>query len=72
MGAALKFAGICPLELGVEGLEFWEGRVLSVDELVGAGRTLDGDEERDGVRRDNGVEGLATGGVRIIGEDGLV
>ena len=72
VGAALKFAGLCPLELGVEGLEFWEGGVLSTDELVGAGRTLDGVEERDGVGRAGGVEGLATGGVRVIGEDGLV
>jgi hypothetical protein len=72
VGAALKFAGLCPLELGVEGLEFWKGGVLSTDELVGAGRTLDGVEERDGVGRAGGVEGLAIGGVRVIGEDGLV
>lgn len=75
-----KFAGICALELGVQGLELWDGRVLSIKELVGAGRTLDGVEEREAVGRADGVEGLAADGVeglaadveRVIGEDGLV
>lgn len=68
----LKFAGICALELGVEGLELWDCRVLSTKELVGAGRTLDGVEERDVSGREDGVEGLAVDGERVIGEDGLV
>lgn len=45
---------------------------MSIEELVGAGRALDGVEERDGVRRADGVEGLAIDGVRETGEDGLV
>ncbi|KAF2287995.1 hypothetical protein GH714_003790 [Hevea brasiliensis] len=67
-----KFAGICALELGVEDLEFWDCRVLSIKELAGAGRTLDGVEGRDVVGRADGVEGLAVDGERAIGEDGLV
>lgn len=68
----LKFAGICGLELGVEGLELCVGRVLSMEELVGAGRALEGVEDRDGVVREEGVEGLAVDGARLMGEDGLV
>lgn len=67
-----KFAGICALELGVEGLEFWDWRVLSIEELVGAGRTLDGVEGREVVGRADGVEGLAVDGERVSGEDGLM
>ena len=29
-----KLAGICGLELGVDGLEVWDVRVLSMEELV--------------------------------------
>ena len=45
---------------------------MSVDELMGAGRALDGVEARDGVGRPDGVEGLAIDGVRETGEDGLL
>lgn len=71
-GAEFRFAGICTLELGVTGLEFWDGRVLSIKELEGAGRALDGVDERDGVVRADGVEGLAVDGERVTGEDGLI
>ena len=56
----------------MEGLELCPGRVLSMAELVGAGRALEGVEGRDSVGRDDGVEGLAVDGERVIGEDGLV
>lgn len=56
-----KFAGIWGLELGVEGLEFWDGLVLSMEELVGAGRALEGVEDRDVTERADGVEGRADG-----------
>lgn len=67
-----KFAGIWGLELGVEGLELSDGRGLSMEELVGVGRALEGVEERDGVWREDGVEGLAVDGERVMGDDGLV
>lgn len=67
-----KLAEICGLELGVDGLEFWDGRVLSMEELVGAGRTLEGVEDRDAVGRADGVDGLAVDGERLMGEDGLM
>ncbi len=67
-----KFAGICGLELGVDGLELCNGRDLSMEELVGAGRALEGVEDRDGTWREDGVEGLAVDGERVMGEDGLV
>lgn len=63
----LKFAGICGRELGVDGLELCPGvdglelcpgLVLSMEELVGDGRDLEGVEGRDSVGRDDGVEGL--------------
>lgn len=49
-------------------------------ELVGAGRALEGVEERNGAWREDeveglavdGVEGLAVDGERVMGEDGLV
>lgn len=68
----LKFAGICGLELGVDGLELCPGRVLSMEELVGDGRALEGVEGRDSVGRDDGVEDLAVDGERVMGDDGLV
>lgn len=62
----------CGLEFGVEGLELWDDRVLSVDDVLGAGRALDGVEGRDTVGLEDGVEGLAVDGERVTGEDGLI
>lgn len=56
----------------MDGLEIWEGLVLSTEVVVGAGRALEGVEARDDVGRAGGVEGLDTVGVRVIGEDGLM
>lgn len=68
----LELAGICDLELGVEGLEFCDCRVLSLEETVDAERALEGVEDRDGVVRVEGVEGLAVDDDRVTGEDGLM
>lgn len=68
----LIFAAICGLELGVEGLEFCDGRGFSIEELVETGRILEGVEDRDAVARADGVEGLAAEEERVSGEDGLV
>lgn len=68
----LKFAGICGLELGVDGLEFWDGRVLSMEELVREGRVLEGVEDLDAIGRDDSVDGLVEDEERVIGEAGLV
>jgi len=68
----LKLAGICGLELGVEGLELWDGRVRSVEEIVGAERDLAGVEDREEVVRLEGVEGLEVDDERVLGEDGLI
>lgn len=54
------------------GLELSDGRGLSMEELVGVGRALEGVEERDGVWREDGVEGLAVDRERVMGDDGLV
>lgn len=67
-----KLAGICGLELGVDGLEFWDGRVLSMEELVRDGRVLEGVEDLDAVGRADGVDGLAEDIERALGEAGLV
>ena len=40
--------------------------------LDGDGRALEGVEERDGVWREDGVEGRAVDGERVMGDDGLV
>lgn len=72
MGGELRFAGICGLELGVEGLELWDGLVLSRVVLVGDGRVLEGVEDRDGVERVDGVDGLAVEEERLVGVDGLM
>lgn len=68
----LKLAGICGLELGVDGLEPWEGRVLSLEEMVGAERDLEGVEDREDDVRVDGVEGLEVDDERVIGEEGLM
>lgn len=68
----LKFAGICGLEVGVEGLEFWDGITLSAEAAVGAGRALEGVEDLDSVGREDGVEGLAVDEDRLLGVDGLI
>lgn len=68
----LMFAAICGLEIGVEGLEFCDGRGFSIEELVETGRILEGVEGRDAVARADGVEGLAAEGERVTGEDGLM
>lgn len=68
----LKFAGICGLELGVEGLELATDRGLSMEELVGTERVLEGVEGRDRDGREVGVEGLAVDGERVMGDDGLL
>lgn len=68
----LKFAWSCGLELGVVGLEFGDGRGLSMEELVRPGRALEGVEDLDDVGRADGVEGLAVDEERVMGEDGLV
>lgn len=68
----LKFAEIWGLEVGVEGLEFWDGLVLSMEELVSDGRALEGVEDRDDAGRADGVEGLAVDEERAVGVDGLV
>ncbi|KAH7554653.1 hypothetical protein JRO89_XS12G0253300 [Xanthoceras sorbifolium] len=67
-----KFAGICGLELGVDGLEFWDGRVLSTEEPVRDGRVLEGVEDLDTEGRADGVEGLAEDVERVLGEAGLM
>lgn len=67
----LKFARSCGLELGVVGLEFGDGRDLSIEELVRLGRALEGVEGLDDVGR-AGVEGLVIVEERVMGEDGLV
>ena len=49
-----------------------------MEEVVGAGRALEGVEDREGVEgrdsvgRLDGVEGLAVDGERVMGEDGLI
>lgn len=68
----LKFAGICGLELGVEGLELATDRGLSMEELAGTERALEGVEGRDSDGREVGVEGLAVDGERVMGDDGLL
>lgn len=70
--ATFKFAGICGLELGVDGLELWVSRGFSVEELVGPVRTLEGVEGREVDDRADGVEGLAVDAERVTGEDGLM
>lgn len=66
-------AGICDLaELGVEGLEVWDGlAVLSTDVVGGPGRVLDGVEDREETERLDGVDGLVIDEERV-GVDGLV
>lgn len=49
MEEGFEFAETCDLELGVDGLEIWEGLVLSMEVVVGAGRALEGVEARDDV-----------------------
>lgn len=57
----------------MEGLEYcWEGRVLSMEQLLGIGRALEGVEGRDDVERPDEVEGLAVDGERLLGLDGLI
>lgn len=73
MVGEVKFPGVCGRELGVEGLEFWEGLVgLSLEAVVGDGRVLEGVEARDGVVRVDGVESLAVEEERLVGVDGLM
>lgn len=67
-----KLAGICGLELGVDGLEVWDVRVLSMEELVRDGRVLEGVEDLDDVGRADGVDGLADDTERALGEACLV
>lgn len=67
----LEFVEICGLELGVDGLELWDGRGRSIEELVRVWRGFEGVEGRDTDGRPDGVEGLAVEGERLIGEDGL-
>lgn len=67
-----KLGGICGLELGVDGLEVWDGRVLSMEELVRDGRVLEGVEDLDAVGRADGVDGLTEDIERALGEAGLV
>lgn len=67
-----KLAGICGLELGVDGLEVWDVRVLSMEELVRDGRVLEGVEDLDDIGRADGVDGLADDTERALGEAGLV
>lgn len=64
-----KLAGICGLELGVEGIELCEALLLSANEML---RILDGVEGRDATGREEGVEGLAADEKRVMGEDCLV
>lgn len=68
----LKFAGICGLELGVEGLEFCDGLTLSAEDVLGLERALEGVEDLDNVGRADGVEGLAVDEERLVGVDGLM
>lgn len=72
MTGEVRFAGICGLEFGVEGLEFWDGLDLSMEEVVGAGRALEGVEDRDGVEREDAVEGRAVDEERVVGVEGLM
>lgn len=67
----LEFAEVCGLELGVDGLELKDGRVLSIEELVRVGRGFEGVEGRDRDGRPDGVEGLAIVGERLTGEEGF-
>lgn len=49
-----------------------DGLDLSADELGGDGRTLEGVEDRDGVERLVGVEGLELDEDRAVGVEGLI
>lgn len=59
VAGVFKFAGIDGLEFGVEGLEFGDGLVLSMEVVVVVGRPLEGVEDLDATGRADGVEGLA-------------
>lgn len=65
------FPGVCGREPGVEGRVLWEGLVvLSLEEAAGDGRVLEGVEPRDGVVREDGVDGLAVVDERLVGVEG--
>lgn len=67
-----KFAGICGLEIGVEGLEFWDCPTLSAEAALAAGWALEGVEDLDNVGQEDGDEGLAADEDRVLGVDGLI
>lgn len=58
----------------MDGLELCDdGLCLSAEEVVvETERALEGVEDRDGVEREEGVEGLAEDVERVTGEDGLM
>lgn len=66
-----KFAEICGLEVGVDGLEFWGGLGLSAEDVLRAGRGLEGVVDLEAGRAE-GVEGLALDEERLVGVDGLI
>lgn len=65
----LKFADICDLEVGVEGLEFWDGLCLSTEDVLIEGRGLEGVVDLDTEGWLEGVEDLVIDGERLVGVD---
>lgn len=65
-------AETCGLEIGVEGLEFWDGLGFSVEGMFGAGWTLQGVEDLETFARAEGVEGLVTDEERLVGVEDLI
>ena len=55
----------------MDGLELCVFLGFSMEELVRDGRALEGVEDLDGVKREDGVEVLAIDELRVLGEEGL-
>lgn len=64
-----KFADICDLEVGVDGLEFWDGLCLSKEDVPRVGRGLDGVVDLDTVGWLERVEDLVIDEERLVGVD---
>lgn len=68
-----KCADTCGLDVGVEGLEFWDGLGFSIeDDVLRAGRGLEGVVDLDTVGRVEGVEGLVIDEERLVRVDGRI
>lgn len=65
-------AETCGLEIGVEGLEFWDDLGFSVEGMLGAGWTLQGVEDLETFARAEGVEDLVTDEERLLGVEDLI